>query len=68
MQTQERDTFTVSAWPDATAFTLEEFHRSEQDIIRTKERDTLNPYQEVEDRFSKLFEHFDLDREEDGDI
>ena len=59
---------TVSAGLDVTALTLEEFHRSEQDIIRTKERDTLNPYQEVEDRFSKLFEHFDLDREEDGDI
>ena len=59
---------TVSAGLDVTALTLEEFHRSEQDIIRTKERDTLTSYQELEDRFSRLFEHFEWDREEDGDI
>ena len=39
---------TVSAGLDVTALTLEEFHRSEQDIIKTKERDTLTPYKELE--------------------
>ena len=58
---------TVSAGLDVTALTLEEFHRSEQDIIQTEERDTLTSYQELEDRFSRLSEHFDWDREEDGE-
>ena len=58
----------MSAGPDATALNLEEFHRSEKEIIQTEERDTLTSYQELEDRFSRLFEHFEWDREEDGDI
>ena len=58
---------TVSAGLDVTALTLEEFHRSEQDIIQTEERDTYTSYQGLKDRFSKLFQHFDLDREEDGE-
>ena len=58
---------TVSAGLDITALTVEEFHRVEQDIVQTEERDTFTSYQGLEDRFSKLFQHLDWDREEDGE-
>ena len=57
-----------SALPIEECCGEEEFLKVEQDIIETAEdRDTFTSYQ-LEDRLSKLFGHFDWDRENDDDI
>ena len=57
-----------SALPIEECCGEEEFLKVEQDIIETAEdRDTITSYQ-LKDRLSKLFGHFDWDRENDDDI
>ena len=65
---QTRISGTVSGVLDGPSPTVEEeLHRLEQVIIEsTEERDSFTSYQELQDRLSKLLEHFAWSRDRKG--